>query len=106
MLCFNDCDSLVDIELPEELVIIEEYCFCNAGVQRINFPQSIREIENFAFFGCPQLSEIQFAQPSLLEKIADSAFSSTPLESVQSKFVEIVAQKTSGYVVINAQGKN
>lgn len=104
MSCFNDCVSLKEIELPSGLEIIEEYCFCNSGVQRVNFPRSLKEVENFAFYRCSRLFEVRLAQDSLLAKVAEHAFSGTPLEDAQSKFLEVAVQRTqSDSVAVNTQ---
>ena len=70
---FFDCNSLVDITLPDGLKIIEEWAFGNIkNITNVVFPDSTHTIGNFAFYCCSKLKDVHFG--SGLEIIGKGAF--------------------------------
>ncbi len=78
--CFSCCD-LYELEIPNGVERIGEEAFYAFGyrydylsnLKKITIPDSVKEIEQFAFFGC-KLEEIIFSPQSQLEVIDNSAF--------------------------------
>ena len=77
---FYGCEKLTSVTLPDTLVSIGEYAFCETGIKDLTLPSSLKtidasafeaskletifipdsvtEIEDYAFFGCESLREI------------------------------------------------
>lgn len=53
------CNSLTEVVLPENATSIGEaaFSFCDK-LERIHFRRKIESVGNYAFFGCPEISEI------------------------------------------------
>lgn len=70
---FASCTSLLSIQLPSSLQIIEsaafQYC---SNLKTITLPENLKEIKDFAFFYCTKLSSIII--PNSVTKIGGSAF--------------------------------
>ena len=49
---FKDCYSLENVQFNEGLEVIGEYAFANTIIERLNFPNSLREIHDNAFSSC------------------------------------------------------
>ena len=71
---FNNCTSLTTVEFAEGTFRIHAGLFGGSGIQKIVFPETVKEIGNFAFANCAALEEMIF--PDSLEKIGEHAFSS------------------------------
>ena len=75
-----------DVVIPAEIegysvVKINNPCFAgNETIKSVSFPGTISEIENFAFYQCSALEEIELNDGLL--KIGDSAFRETALKKV------------------------
>lgn len=71
---FQDCVSLVSIELPDTLTSIGYNAFmgCTA-LKEINIPATVTSIGENAFCGCSSLVTVEL--PEVLTSIGDSAFS-------------------------------
>lgn len=73
--CFSSCNSLVDIQLPDKLEILEDWVFSSCdSLQEITLPDSIVEIQGYAFMLCNNLVSINI--PKKIKLIGESAFSS------------------------------
>ena len=71
-ICRN-CESLVNVQLPERLKIIGSHAFHQCkGLTDIILPPSLREIKECAFYDCHKLKEI--AVPNECIKISANAF--------------------------------
>ncbi|MBR4034449.1 MAG: leucine-rich repeat protein, partial [Clostridia bacterium] len=55
---FQECHSLVNIELNEGLRVIGSYAFMNISAERIEIPASVESIGGGAFASCWQLGEL------------------------------------------------
>ncbi len=55
---FQECHSLVNIELNEGLRVIGSYAFMNISAERIEIPASVESIGGGAFASCWQLREL------------------------------------------------
>lgn len=78
----------VEVVIPEGVETISAYAFCGAddeplmlsdedmvtGLRRVTFPQSLKVIGNFAFYGCIYLNNLQI--PENVERIGSCAFAS------------------------------
>lgn len=70
---FADCDSLLTIKLPSNIVALDGGVFNSCdNLQYINIPNSVESIGNIAFFGCKNIQYIIL--PSALEEIGTNAF--------------------------------
>ena len=72
---FSSFTNLLNIELPENLELIEEYAFslCTS-LSSITFPNSLKTIEGYAFSYCFNLGDVKFNYG--LETIGEYAFNS------------------------------
>jgi len=59
---FSGCSGLVSITLPEWVSYIPQSTFSNTGLTRIEFPESVKEIGNQAFYGCHGLTLVCFSE--------------------------------------------
>lgn len=70
--CFESCQSLVDVVLPESLEEIGESAFERSGIQTLCIPDSVKNIGKDAFSGCAELT--QMTLPESLLEIEDTTF--------------------------------
>jgi hypothetical protein len=71
--CFFRCKSLVNVNLPAGLTIIDKVVFCGCyALQTINIPSTIEEIRDEAFLNCDSLVTINL--PEGLTSIQEGAF--------------------------------
>ena len=57
---FSGCTSLTDLKLPNNLIGIGACAFQNTNIPNIVIPQSVTAIQYRAFFGCNNLSRVEF----------------------------------------------
>lgn len=69
---FAYCNDLVNVTLPEGLLVIGEYAFIGTKISNLILPESIFAIYNGAFNYCKSLKEITI--PAGVEKIEESTF--------------------------------
>lgn len=70
---FEKCEGSFSVALPDSLVEIEEYAFYGCiGLQNIEIPDSVKEIGNSAFSGCKELLYVKL--PQQLQEISHSLF--------------------------------
>ena len=78
---FYNCESLVEISLPNTIRTISERAFYGCKkLKTINIPTSTKFIGVRALYGCATISSIQL--PDALETIMDEAFSGTNVEKI------------------------
>lgn len=71
--CFNACDTIKTIYIPDSVQNIGEYAFPNcSSLKEVNIPSGITEIRKAAFFKNTSLENIII--PDTVTKIGDSAF--------------------------------
>jgi hypothetical protein len=78
---FARCTRLADITLNPRLAVIESCAFAQTAVRDVTFPASLSRIEQFSFFGCRQLSRVQFRN-NARTVVGHSAFMETALQAV------------------------
>ena len=61
-----------EFAVPEGTEVIRYGAFANCTLTKVTFPETLKKIENDAFFGCVTLTELSF--PESLEEIGDLAF--------------------------------
>ena len=60
------------VNIPDGIVRIADGVFKNKKLASISVPSSLREIGNYAFYGCKELTSIELMNG--IEKIGDFAF--------------------------------
>ncbi len=60
--------------IPEGVRKIADYAFANSNIGEINFPSSLTQIGNYAFYNCAQLTNINKDDQCNLTSIGNSAF--------------------------------
>ena len=58
--CFWGCSNLTNIKLPASLTEIQGSAFRESGLTRIDIPENVSSIANYAFSYCNNLNEIHF----------------------------------------------
>lgn len=76
-LCFMDCVSLDTVHLPKGLLQIQDSAFYGSGVAHISLPESLEEIESYAFGYCQFLTD--FYIPDNVSYIHADAFAHSNL---------------------------
>lgn len=74
----RDCESLVDLTLPEGINYIPKFYGCTA-LQTVEIPESVTVIPEDAFNGCTSLENITV--PPMLKIIGGNAFSGTRIST-------------------------
>ncbi len=70
--CFTRCRSLKEIELPGTITNIPWGCFQASGLERIEIPEGIRTIHEYAFCDCDALREVIL--PESMEYLEEYCF--------------------------------
>ena len=70
---FERCRALEEVTLGESVKTIMTSAFKNTDIKEINFPESLKEIQTWAFYGCDKLVKTNLAT-SQVEQIGPSAF--------------------------------
>ena len=60
---FKGCSSLKMIDLPLGLKKISQSCFEESGIESIEIPDSVKQIDDSAFYGCTNLREVKINKP-------------------------------------------
>jgi cytoskeletal protein CcmA (bactofilin family) len=72
---FRKNSHLKEAEIPEGVTTIRaSFFFACTELRRVHLPSTLREIDDFAFFGCSSLIEANISQLPHLERIGRSAF--------------------------------
>lgn len=69
-----DLRGCKEVAIPEGTERIENYWFCDSGIESASLPASVRKIGSGAFCGCKNLKKVVFDEGCRLETIGDSAF--------------------------------
>ena len=72
---FKSCASLNSIVLPESLKQVLDYAFMGCPLTSINIPSKVKKIKMRAFSYCQDLEKVTFSPNSSLKEIEESAFS-------------------------------
>ena len=89
--------ALFDIVIPEGTASIEERAFYESNIRSVHFPKSLLTIEKEAFYGCENLTRIEFDRDCDLLSIAWGAFSYTSIEKLTLPSVNYI-----GYCAFNS----
>ena len=71
---FSGCSALSSIVLPDSVTEIEKYAFFETGLRNIQLPEKLMLIGAYAFCNCKNLKQVQL--PSQLKELGNGAFSS------------------------------
>lgn len=63
---YNQC---ITVDLPSTIKNIDKYSFANSPLQKINLPESIEEIGEYAFLGCSCFKNESVVLPKKLKKL-------------------------------------
>ena len=74
---FENCVALESVEIPSSVHTIRECAFWNTGLASIVVPETVRVLEDYAFFGCENLTELTLATTSNLWDIFDMSVVTT-----------------------------
>ena len=74
--CFNYCENLTDIVLPETLEEISMLSMAYIGAEELTFPSGLRSVDAGAIMGCNNLETIIF--PESLETLSMMAIADCP----------------------------
>lgn len=69
---FNDVEEVKKVILPKTLKRIEYVAFANCGLEEIEIPEGVKEIEVRTFRGCANLSKVIL--PTTIQWIRTNAF--------------------------------
>lgn len=79
--CFQDCDKLTTVTLPDHLTAIPNNLFrYTPSVETVNFSDKVTSIGTYVFYNCSRLREIEL--PSGLTSIGTYAFYNTGIEDI------------------------
>ena len=72
-----------EVTVPDGIEVLGEWAFESTAVTKVNLPETLKEIDNYCFYGCRNLTEITL--PASLEKLSDAqAFAYTSnLEAIK-----------------------
>ncbi len=59
--CFMECSALHDITIQNSVEIIGQKAFMESGLYTINFPASLKTVEEGAFYNCYELYDISIS---------------------------------------------
>ena len=66
-------------EFSDGLEALEISCFCNAALESVKIPASVRSVGPNAFAGCSGLVRVVFVSGSTLEEVGSRAFAGAAL---------------------------
>ena len=73
--------SIIEATLNEGIEILEKNCFANSKIKKINFPSTLKRIENDAFLDCFDLEEVDLSKTKI-ETINEYAFYGAGIKKV------------------------
>ena len=60
--------------MPEGVKEIDAFCFYGSGVKKVHISKSVKNIDDYAFAYCRDISEITFAVGSKLHTVGENVF--------------------------------
>ena len=57
---FEGCRNLKTAVLPENLQVLEDWCFSGAGLTSVDIPKGVESVGRGVFSGCVSLSKVTF----------------------------------------------
>jgi hypothetical protein len=80
--CFNNCENLHDIELPNTLTTISDTCFFECGgLKSVTIPNQVSSIGSKVFYECRNLKTIKF-EPTTPPTMGSNSFYSVPTDCI------------------------
>jgi len=67
----------------ESKINISSYAFANSGIKTVTFPKHLSVLDSYAFYGCENLSEVNFPSDGKTASIGAYCFAGTALSSVR-----------------------
>lgn len=58
---FSGCAALAEMKIPESVTGIEQYAFYGSGLKTLSVPASAKDLGNYSFDRCNNLTRIEFA---------------------------------------------
>jgi hypothetical protein len=84
--------SSTEVAIPSTVEQIGESSFCDARVEHVRIPKSVKVLETYSFSRCAELIRVEIESDSVLRRIESFAFAYSSLKSiVLPKSVEIVS---------------
>ena len=84
MIAYAQGRNLSEYSIPQGIKEIDERLFMeNAQLKKIILPSSLREIGQYAFALCTNITEIIFEEDSMLAEIGEGAFGMTSIEKIE-----------------------
>ncbi|MBR6715359.1 MAG: leucine-rich repeat protein [Prevotella sp.] len=77
---FHKISLISEIELPNSLIEIGDYAFCDAMISDFMVPTGLTKIGAYAFSDCEYLKNVNFYGCNSLEQISEYAFAFCPLK--------------------------
>lgn len=77
---FHKISQIDEIDLPNSLIEIGDYAFCDAMISEFMVPTELTKIGAYAFSDCEYLKEVNFYGCNSLEQISEYAFAYCPLK--------------------------
>ena len=96
---FIECANLEEVTLEEGIKVIDEAAFQWLNIKKVNLPNSIEIISNYAFTNCSSLTNINI--PSNIISVEPSAFeNSTNIEYYTSDNGKYLGNEENNYLVL------
>ena len=70
---FENCTALEAVQFPASLHTICECAFWNTGLTTVHIPDTVRVLEDYAFFSCEKLTSLSLATTANLADVFDMA---------------------------------
>ena len=70
--CFSGCSGLTDLVIPNSVIKIGGNAFSGAGISYIVFANSLKNIDEYAFYGCRNLNSVVL--PNSVETLGSEVF--------------------------------
>lgn len=72
---FSDCSALKEITLPDSVLLVGAYAFsANSLLEKVNVGSGLVYVDNYAFYRCKGLTEVNFGEKSSLLSLGEYSF--------------------------------
>lgn len=71
---FGGCRNLTNINIPNSVISTKRYAFCGSGIQSIEIPRNVENMDADAFAKCSNLRSVIFEKESKLTRIESFTF--------------------------------